>query len=133
MSSPNRYPGCPPAYHFDTVDGILRQLTGSDAVTGIDTACFNKGGIVTASAVVAITSRWLRHNWKYRYSRSYRMVLLELGHAIQAIHLSARANGLGAYHCPSINDAELFSLLDLTDDCVEGPLYAIGIGKNGSR
>lgn len=121
------------AYHFDAVDGTLRQLASSDAVTGVDTACFGKGGIVTASAVLVITSRWLRHNWKYRYSRSYRMVLLELGHAIQAIHLSARAGGLGVYHCPSINDAELLSLLDLTDDCDEGPLYAIGIGKNGIR
>ncbi|AUS79737.1 hypothetical protein C1701_16950 [Actinoalloteichus sp. AHMU CJ021] len=121
------------AYHFDAVDGTLRELANSGAITGIDTACFGKGGIVTASAVLVITSRWPRHNWKYRYSRSYRMVLLELGHAIQAIHLSARANGLGAYHCPSINDAELLPLLDLTDDCAEGPLYAIGIGKNGIR
>jgi SagB-type dehydrogenase family enzyme len=121
------------AYHFDAVDGTLRQLTNSAAVAGIDAVCFGKGGIVTASAVLVITSRWPRHNWKYRYSRSYRMVLLELGHAIQAIHLSARANGLGAYHCPSINDAELLPLLDLTDDCAEGPLYAIGIGKDGIR
>jgi len=107
-------------YHFDAVDGTLTQLTNSAAITGIDTACFGKGGIVTASAVLVITSRWPRHNWKYRYSRSYRMVWLELGHAIQAIHLSARANGLGAYHCPSINDAELLPLLDLTDDCAKG-------------
>lgn len=121
------------AYHFDAVDGTLRQLTSSTAVAGIDSTCFGKGGIVTASAVLVITCRWPRHNWKYRYSRSYRMVLLELGHAIQAIHLSTRANGLGAYHCPSINDAELLPLLDLTDDCAEGPLYAIGIGKNGIR
>ncbi|HKS44599.1 MAG TPA: SagB/ThcOx family dehydrogenase, partial [Amycolatopsis sp.] len=121
------------AYHFDAVDGTLRQLASSNAVEGIDTACFGKGGIVTASAVLVITCRWPRHNWKYRYARSYRMVLLELGHAIQAIHLSARASGLGAYHCPSINDAELLPILDLNDDCAEGPVYAIGIGKNGIR
>ncbi|MQA07399.1 MAG: SagB/ThcOx family dehydrogenase [Pseudonocardiaceae bacterium] len=109
------------AYHFDAVDGTLRPLTNNEAVMGVDAACFGKGGIVTASAVLVITSRWLRHNWKYRYSRSYRMVLLELGHAIQAIHLSARASGLAVYHCPSINDAELLPLLELTDDCAEGP------------
>lgn len=121
------------AYHFDAVDGTLRPLMSDDAVAGIDAACFGKGGILTSSAVLVITSRWMRHNWKYRYSRSYRMVLLELGHAIQSIHMSARVNGLGAYHCPSINDAELLPLLELTDDCAEGPLYAIGIGKNGTR
>lgn len=120
-------------YHFDARDGALRQLSDAEPASCIDTACFGKGGIVTASAVLVITSRWMRHNWKYRYSRSYRMVLLELGHAIQAIHLSARAEGLGAYHCPSINDAEALSLLGLSDDCAEGPLYAIGIGKEGVR
>ncbi|RIK08235.1 MAG: hypothetical protein DCC49_09230 [Acidobacteria bacterium] len=121
------------AYHFDAVSGTLRQLMDSDAVAGIDDACFGKGGIVTASAVLVISCRWLRHNWKYRYSRSYRMVLLELGHAIQAIHLSARAGGLGVYHCPSINDAALLHLLGLTDDCAEGPMYALGIGVGGIR
>lgn len=120
-------------YHFDARDGTLRKLPSRGSVSDVDTACFRKGGIVTASAVLVITSRWMRHNWKYRYSRSYRMVLLELGHAIQAVHMSARAEGLGTYHCPSINDAELLSLLDLTDDCAEGPLYAIGIGKDGIR
>lgn len=126
--------GLPAAiYHFDARDGTLKPRAGHDSVSGIDAACFGKGGIVTASAVLVITSRWLRHNWKYRYSRSYRMVLLELGHAIQAIQLSARAEGLSAYHCPSVDDTQMLSLLDLTDDCAEGPLYAIGIGKDGIR
>lgn len=120
-------------YHFDARKGTMSPRASEASISDIDTACFGKGGIVTASAVLVITSRWIRHNWKYRYSRSYRMVLLELGHAIQATHLSARAEGLGAYHCPSIHDAELLSLLDLTDDCAEGPLYAIGIGKDGIR
>lgn len=121
------------AYHFDAVDGSLMQLGGSESVEGIDAACFGKSGIATASAALVITSRWPRRNWKYRYSRSCRMIFLELGHAIQAIHMAAVANGLGAYRCPSINDAELRWFLDLPDDCVEGPLYAVGIGKDGTR
>ena len=124
--------GLPTGIHqFDARDGELRQLADAGAGSDIDSACFGKGGIATASAVFVITCRWLRHNWKYRYSRSYRMVLLELGHAIQAVHLSARAEGLGVYQCPSINDEAMLSLLGLTDDCTEGPLYAIGIGKEG--
>lgn len=120
-------------YHFDSVSGTLSPLFTDAAVSGIDEACFDKGGIVTSSAVLLITCRWPRHNWKYRYSRSYRMVMLELGHAIQAVHLAARANNLGVYHCPSINDATVLNLLELSDDCFEGPLYAIGIGKDGTR
>lgn len=123
----------PAAYHFDPVSGSLRALPDTGAVEKIDETCFGKGGIVSASAVLVLTCRWLRHNWKYRYPRSYRMVLLELGHIIQTINLVAAAHGLGAYHCPSINDAEVLRLLSLTDDCLEGPLYAIGIGAEGVR
>jgi SagB-type dehydrogenase family enzyme len=126
--------GLPPAtYHFDPVTHALRSLPDSGASGKIDQACFGKGGIVTASAVLVLTCRWLRHNWKYRYPRSYRMVLLELGHIIQTINLAAAAHGLGAYHCPSINDVEILGLLGLDDDCLEGPLYAIGIGAEGVR
>ncbi|BCB74540.1 hypothetical protein GCM10022251_81210 [Phytohabitans flavus] len=123
----------PATYHFDPVHHAFRSLPHSGAPGKIDQACFGKGGIVTAPAVLVLTCRWLRHNWKYRYPRSYRMVLLELGHIIQTINLVAGAHGLGAYHCPSINDAEVLGLLGLEDDCREGPLYAIGIGAEGVR
>ncbi|MDQ3274975.1 MAG: hypothetical protein M3Q39_08100 [Actinomycetota bacterium] len=48
--------------------------------------------------------------------------MVELGHAVQAIHLSARAEGLGAYHCPSINDTEVH--LGLAVDVGKGQFVA---------
>lgn len=120
-------------YHFKSTDHRLRPVPDAGAPEEIDTICFGKGGIATAAAVVVVTCRWLRHSWKYRYPRSYRMIMLELGHLVQTFNFTATARGLGAYHCPSIDDAAMLEFLGLDDDGIEGPLYAIGIGAEGIR
>lgn len=120
-------------YHFDAVAGRLSALPEHGDVLEIDRACFGKGGILSAAAVVVLTCRWLRHSWKYRYARSYRMLMLEVGHIVQAINLSMIANGLAAYHCPSIDDRLLREILATGDDCAEGPVYALGLGHGGVR
>jgi len=120
-------------YHFQPTHHQLRPVPGAGEPAEIDTICFGKGGIATAAAVVVVTCRWLRHSWKYRYPRSYRMIMLELGHLVQTFNFTATARGLGAYHCPSINDAAMLEFLGLDDDGIEGPLYAIGIGAEGIR
>lgn len=120
-------------YYFDPIthELVIRSTPG-DAIQ-IDTACFGKGGIVSADAVVVLTCRWLRHSWKYRYARSYRMLMLEVGHIVQAVHLAMRAHDVGIYHCPSIDDRLLRQILELDDDCAEGPVYALGLGHEGVR
>lgn len=120
-------------YHFDAVSGALAGVPDGGDPHQIDPACFGKGGILTARAVVVLTCRWLRHSWKYRYARSYRMLMLEVGHIVQAINLAAIGNGLNVYHCPSINDRELRRILALDDDCAEGPVFALGLGHGGVR
>lgn len=110
------------AYYFDPVAGQLNELAEHGDAEQIDAACFGKGGILTAGAVVVLTCRWLRHSWKYRYARSYRMLMLEVGHIVQAINLAMISHGLNAYHCPAINDRLLREILSIDDDCAEGPV-----------
>jgi SagB-type dehydrogenase family enzyme len=119
-------------FQFDAVSGNLTDL-GSTQALRINDACFGKGGILSAAAVAVITCRWLRHSWKYRYARSYRMLLLEVGHIVQALNLSMVSHGMQTYHCPSIDDRVLREMLQLDDDCAEGPVYALGIGHGGVR
>lgn len=121
------------AYHFDPVNGDLAAVPAAGDAREIDNACFGKGGIRSASAVLVLTCRWLRHSWKYRYARSYRMLLLEAGHAVQAITLAMIRHGVNVYHCPSIHDSVIQTILALDDDCAEGPLYALGLGHGGVR
>lgn len=120
-------------YRFDTVGGDLAEVPEAGRPSDIDQACFGKGGILSAEAVLVVTCRWLRHSWKYRYARSYRMLLLEAGHIVQAINLAMVRHGVEVYHCPSINDHEIRTILGMGDDCAEGPVYALGLGHGGVR
>lgn len=123
----------PGVYHFHALAKGFELLRAGDVGAEIDRACFGKGGILSAGAVAVVTARWKRHNWKYRYAKSYRMVLLEVGHLIQALSLSLAAYGVRGYFCPSINDAALRELLRIDDDVEESPMYAIGLGKEARR
>jgi SagB-type dehydrogenase family enzyme len=119
------------AYWFDPLTHELHPRDSAITAEAVDAACFGKGGVVSSKVCIAITCRWLRHSWKYRYARSYRMILLELGHMIQAINLSMRARNVDIYQCPSINDSKWLELLDLDDDGQEGPMYVLGLGRDG--
>lgn len=120
-------------YRFDTLEHTLAGVPQHGEPAAVDVACFGKGGIRTAGAVLVLTCRWLRHSWKYRYARSYRMLLLEAGHIVQAVHLTMLRYGIDVYHCPSINDSTLQEILALDDDCAEGAAYAFGLGYGGVR
>jgi SagB-type dehydrogenase family enzyme len=120
-------------YYFDPISAQVVSVPDHGDAEQIDTACFGKGGILTAGAVIVVTCRWLRHSWKYRYDRSYRMLMLEVGHIVQAINLAMIGHGLNVYHCPSINDRSLRQILAIDDDCAEGPVYALGLGHGGIR
>jgi SagB-type dehydrogenase family enzyme len=118
----------PGFYHYHPHLQRLTEVNGETALVGINDACFNKEGIESASVVVILTVRWLRHSWKYRYPRSYRMVLLEIGHALQAFCLAGMLIGRSVYSSYALNDTALLEMLDLGDDCAEMPVMVFGLG-----
>lgn len=120
------------SYWFDPLTKELHPRLDARVVPeAVDQACFGKGGIVTSHLLLVLTCRWMRHAWKYGYSRSYRMVLLELGHMVQALNLNMRARGIDLYQCPSFSDTKWLELLALDDYAVEGPVYVLGLGTRG--
>lgn len=122
----------PGVYYFNPDDGNLYLINSDPNIAQtIDNACFLKRGVRSSNFAVAISIRWIRHIWKYRYSRSYRMVLLELGHALQDLSLKSLAREAEAYYCPSFNDSVLNGLCQLEDPYVEGVGMVMAIGRNG--
>lgn len=121
----------PGIYHYHPGANELRLVNDESALKKLDATGFDKGGIRTSSAILFMTYRFIRHSWKYRYSRTYRMVLMELGHVFQTTRLVAAALGLEIYYCPAIDDYLVSDLLKLGDDCEEGPMYALGLGRGG--
>ena len=115
-------------YHYNCKNNSIELLKTGDFKDFITDICHNKNGIRTASFVILHTCRWGRHIWKYRYSRSYRMVHFDLGHIIQTSVLTAQALGLSTFHNPAVNDKAALDFLGLSDDCEEGVLFSLGFG-----
>lgn len=115
-------------YHYSTKRHCLELLREGDFRDEVASICFEKTAIKTAAATIFLTARWARHMWKYRYARSYRMVLFDTGHLIQTHVLTGCAIGLESFLCPSVHDSRGLSFLGLEQDCDEGVLFAIGIG-----
>lgn len=116
-------------YHYAPKSHELALIKSGNFRDEITKLCFGKPGIKTAPLVTFITVRWLRHMWKYRYARSYRMVLYDTGHLIQTHLLTSTALGLQSFINPAIFDQGISDLLELGPDRLEGPLYAIGTGN----
>lgn len=122
----------PGIYHYDPAQSVLRKVNDAGSLDELDAAGYHKRGVKTSSAVLFLTTRWIRHSWKYRYSRSYRMVLIEAGHAVQTIRLTGTAYGLDVYYSPAIDDVVVSRMLRLSDDLVESPLCLLGLGTGGT-
>ena len=118
-------------YWFDPLTQELNLQREDITKRQIDNACFGKGGVVSSNLLVVLTCRWVRHSWKYRYSRSYRMLLLELGHIVQSLNLNFRARGIDVFQCPSLDDSNWAELLSIEDSCNEAPLYVLSLGTGG--
>lgn len=122
----------PGVYHYHPRSDSLSLVNGVAALEDLDAACYGKEGICTASAVVFLTVRWIRHNWKYRYSRSYRMVLMDVGHVIQTACLAGALVDVDVYSTYAIHDGLIPRMLSLGDDCDESPMFALGLGKGAT-
>jgi SagB-type dehydrogenase family enzyme len=121
----------PGVLHFASATGALTMVAGEESARRIDAACFLDEGIQTSKIVVVITCRWLRHMWKYRYARSYRMVWMEVGHAVQSLILSAAAHGYEAYRCLCVDEDLLGEICALSDPLDESPVAVVALGRNG--
>ena len=78
----------------------------------------------SAPIVFVLTSIAWREAWKYR-DRAYRYCLLDIGHAWQALALSARAIGCDSFAVGHFVDDEIVQFCRLHED--EWPMLVIGI------
>ncbi|MBB5867341.1 SagB-type dehydrogenase family enzyme [Allocatelliglobosispora scoriae] len=115
-------------YHYDPLSKELTRVAGSDAAEQLDAAAPQA---VSAPVVLFMTSRWIRHLWKYRYARSYRMVLMEAGHAAQSLRMAGAALGLDVVSTAQVAETAITRLLGLEDQWDESPLYVLAV--NGGR
>lgn len=120
-------------YHYDLRADALRMVGPEPADALVEHLTLRQPGVAGAGALLLVTCRWLRNTWKYRYSRNYRMLLLELGHLAETIRLVAVALGIDAYCTSGVPERAAADLLGLPDDLVEGAMLVVGIGGGRER
>lgn len=74
----------------------------------------------------AMTTVLARVTWRYRYSRAYRVILLEAGHFCQTFCLVATWLGLAPFCTAAFDDEKIED--DLGLNAGEAVLYAGGVG-----
>jgi SagB-type dehydrogenase family enzyme len=82
---------------------------------------------VRAPATLLMTAVFPRTLWKYRFSRSYRSVLLDAGHLCQTFCLAATWLGLAPFCTMALADSLIERDMEI-DGITESVLYAAGVG-----
>jgi SagB-type dehydrogenase family enzyme len=89
--------------------------------------CAGQSWVGDCSAVFVMTAVFPRVMWRYRFSRAYRVVLLEAGHFCQTFCLVATWLGLAPFSTAALVDEKIEKTLGL-DGARESVLYAAGVG-----
>jgi len=80
-----------------------------------------------ASALFMMTAVFARTQWRYRFPRAYRSVLLEAGHACQTFCLAATWLGLAPFCTGRFSDSYVERQLKI-DGVTESFVYGAGVG-----
>ncbi len=82
-----------------------------------------------APVVLVMTSVFERVQWKYRFSRAYRAVLLDAGHLSQTFCLVATSLGLAPFCTMALADSEIERTLGV-NGVDEGAIFLVGVGHH---
>ncbi len=114
-------------YHYRPDRHQLELLRpGADADRLVE-LCGHQDWVRHCSALFVMSSVFPRVMWRYRFSRAYRVVLLEAGHFCQTFCLVATWLGLAPFCTAALDDEEIEKDLTL-DGATESVLYAGGVG-----
>jgi SagB-type dehydrogenase family enzyme len=111
-------------YHYGVEHHRLERVRGGqhrDAFARATLDLFAKHESPPTAALV-FTSRVERAMWRYRDPRSFRAILVDVGHAVMAYRHVARTLGFRTYALQKMRDSEVADLVGV-DRVVQPPLY----------
>jgi SagB-type dehydrogenase family enzyme len=114
-------------YHYDGLHHRLEWLRSVQAVKKAVTYAADQEFVGDASALFIMTAVFPRVLWKYRFARTYRVVLLETGHLCQTFCLVATWLGLAPFCTAAFEDTLIEKELGI-DGIRESVLYLAGVG-----
>jgi SagB-type dehydrogenase family enzyme len=113
-------------YHFDPLRHALEHVDARDLRSELALAVVHGDVIAAAGALVVVAAMFWRSRFKYG-QRGYRFALIEAGHAIQNLLLTAAAFRLGAVPIGGFYDRRLDELVAF-DGVNESAIYTAAVG-----
>ncbi|MBU1308840.1 MAG: SagB/ThcOx family dehydrogenase [Gammaproteobacteria bacterium] len=117
-------------YHYDNARHGLDPIADASGIAQLATQCLATQYFPNIACALIITSVFERTVTKYG-DRGYRLALLEAGHLMQNLLLTATAQGLGNLCWGAYQDNEVASLLQ-TDVLAEPPVHMAFVGHCGA-
>jgi SagB-type dehydrogenase family enzyme len=113
-------------YHYRPDRHELELLNRGSVADQMAKVCGHQEWVQHCSVLFVMTSVLARVTWRYRFSRAYRVILLEAGHFGQTFCLVATWLGLAPFCTAALDDEKIEHDLDL--NAGEAVLYAVGVG-----
>jgi len=118
----------PGIYHYESHNHLLTLIDDYDCKSKLGYLLAEQCFAERLSAGVFISAR-LEKNWhKYRHSRGYSHVLLDIGHLSQTFQLCVTAMGFYPWLTSAFTDSEVSKLLRI-DGTTEYPMFFVGVGN----
>lgn len=114
-------------FYYDPKQHALREI-GPAEPADIETIGQHQAGCYDAPLALIVSARFGRNMWKYRYSKSYVFTILDVGHFVQTLVLTATALDLGCFLTPALNVREAQRLLRLDNIYDECATYLVTVG-----
>ena len=114
-------------YHYDGLNHRLEWLHSVSAKKKAIEYTAKHEFLKDASALFIMTAVFPRVQWKYRFARAYRVVLLDAGHLCQTLCLVATWLGLATFCTAALRDTLIEKDLGI-DGISESVLYIAGVG-----
>jgi SagB-type dehydrogenase family enzyme len=118
----------PGLYHYSADDHALELIRKGASSRTIAQYIPGQGWYEKAAALFLTTAVFARTQWRYRFPRAYRSVLLEAGHVCQTFCLTATWLRLAPFCTGRFADSFVESQLRI-DGITESFVYGAGIGS----
>ena len=114
-------------YHYCVEDHSLTRIKTGDFEEPLISLLYGQYFAKGLSCGIFLTARFEKTWWKYPDSRSYRVALLDIGHASQTVLLAATALGLQTWLTAAFSDTGVEEFLGL-QETTEAPILFLGVG-----
>jgi SagB-type dehydrogenase family enzyme len=118
----------PGLYHYRGDDHSLERIKKGATARTIQKYIPGQWWYDSAAAVFLMTAVFARTQWRYRFARAYRSVLLEAGHVCQTFCLVATWLGLAPFCTGRFADSYVERQLRI-DGVTESFVYGAGVGR----